>query len=383
MRPIGIGVKPKPQIVAYSELLPTMPNSGSIGFFIRTTTGYATVLWWDGTEETISGELNWNPREGPYDIFGVDSLLSASKALAGNTAASKKIQAWSSTSTGKRSGDIVYVSTSKQGVLPICHSSRYTALDVSTLTGLKVLNCDNNRITSLGDIGACKNLVTLICSKNDIVTLNTSRNTNLLGLFCNHCDITSLTINPQLKRLGASSNPFTTFSLPNGSVIEEVYLNDSALTTLSLTNLSTLAVLGCRGEGTGGGATRGSNRRNIPALTTLDVSGCPNLQVVKTGSNLYGFTGGSSPLSSVRALGSGLAPTGTFPTTRESRIFHPTDGVWNFNSCSLTAGALNTLFSDLNTVIGGTIQISNNPGTSASNASIATAKSWTVVKTVS
>ena len=47
-----------------------------------------------------------------------------------------------------------------------------------------------------------------------------------------------------------------------------------------------------------------------------------------------------------------------------------------------TAGALNTLFSDLNTVVGGTIQISNNPGTSASNASIATAKSWTVDKSV-
>lgn len=363
MRPIGIGVKPKPQIVAYSELLPTMPNSLWIGFDVRTTTGYATVLWWDGTEETISGELQWNWREGPYDIYGVDSLLSASKALAGNTAASKKIQAWSSTSTGKRSGDIVYVSTTKQGK----HSSRYTALDVSTLTGLKVLDCNNNRITSLGDIGACKNLVTLICSKNDIITLNTSRNTNLLGLFCNHCDITSLTINPQLQRLGASSNPFTTFSLPNGSVIAEVYLNDSALTTLSLTNLSTLTALGCRGEGTlhpifgvGLPLDHGSNRRNVPALTTLDVSGCPNLQTVNAGTYLQGLTTGSNPLSSVRASGSGNG------------------GGWQFQNCSLTAGALNTLFSDLNTVVGGEIQIANNPGTTAANTSIATAKSWTV-----
>ena len=262
MRPIGIGVKPKPQIVAYSELVPTMSNSMFIGFNVRTTTGYATVLWWDGTEETISGEGEWDLLDGPYAIYGVDSLLGASKALAGNTSANKKIQVWSSTSTGKRSGDIVYFSTTK---------------------GLKVLNCGSNRITSLGDIGACKNLVTLICSVNDIVTLNTSRNTNLLGLFCNLCDITSLTVNPQLKRLGASSNPFTTFSLPSGSVIEEVYLNDSALTTLSLTNLSALAVLGCRGEGITGGYP---GYRNVPALTTLDVSGCPNLQVVNAGSNL-------------------------------------------------------------------------------------------------
>lgn len=378
MRPIGIGVKPKPQIVAYTELVVPnigINNSGSVNFNIRTTTGYATVLWWDGTQETISLEGEWDPLiDGPYAIYGVDSLLQGVKAT--DAIANKKTQIWSSTSTGKRSGDIVYFRTRAEGYF----ASRYTALDVSTLTGLKVLDCANNRITSLGDIGACKNLVTLICSKNDIVTLNTSRNTNLLGLFCNHCDITSLTINPQLKRLGASSNPFTTFSLPSGSVIEEVYLNDSALTTLSLTNLSTLAVLGCRGEGTLHEPfvnNRGSNRRNVPALTTLDVSGCPNLQAVKAGSNLQGFTGGSSPLSSVRALGSGLAPTFTIPTTS------PTEGVWNFNSCSLTAGALNTLFSDLNTVVGGTIQISNNPGTSASNASIATAKSWTVDKTVS
>jgi len=367
MRPIGIGVKPKPQIVAYSELLPTMPNSGSIGFNIRTTTGYATILWWDGTEETISGEAEWEPLiDGAYAIFGVDSLLFAGKALAGNTAASKKIQAWSSTSTGKRSGDIVYVSTRK----PYRHSSRYTELDVSTLTGLKVLDCTNNRITSLGDIGACKNLVTLICSNNDIVTLNTSRNTNLLGLFCNLCDITSLTVNPQLQRLGASSNPFTTFSLPNGSVISEVYLNDSALTTLSLTNLSTLTVLGCRGEGTlhapaifpiGGG----SNRRNVPALTTLDVSGCPNLQMVNAGAYLQGLTTGSNPLSSVRASGSG-------------NVSDEIIQAWRFQNCSLTAGALNTLFSDLNTVLVGTIQIGNNPGTTAANTSIATAKSWTV-----
>lgn len=373
MRPIGIGVKPKPQIVAYSELVPTMPNSLFMGFIIRTTTGYATVLWWDGTQQTISGEGDWDPLiDGPYAIYGVDSLLGASKNLLGDITASKKIQVWSSTSTGKRSGDIVFFSTKRGGG----HSNRFTLLDVSTLTGLKVLNCANNRMTSLGDIGACKNLVTLICSDNDIITLNTSRNTNLLSLFCNHCDITSLTINPQLKRLGASSNPFTTFSLPSGSVVEEVYLNDSALTTLSLTNLSTLAVVGCRGEGTSPGMNRRSNRRNVPALTTLDVSGCPNLQVVKAGSNLFGFTGGSSPLSSVRALGSGLAPTGTIPTTSA------TDGIWNFHSCSLTAGALNTLFSDLNTVVGGTIQISNNPGTSASNASIATAKSWTIDKSV-
>ena len=369
MRPIGIGVKPKPQIVAYSELVPTMSNSMFIGFNVRTTTGYATVLWWDGTEETISGEGEWDLLDGPYAIYGVDSLLGASKALAGNTSANKKIQVWSSTSTGKRSGDIVYFSTTKGR-----HSSRYTALDVSTLTGLKVLDCTNNRITSLGDIGACKNLVTLICSVNDIVTLNTSRNTNLLGLFCNLCDITSLTVNPQLKRLGASSNPFTTFSLPSGSVIEEVYLNDSALTTLSLTNLSALAVLGCRGEGTlhAGGFNRGSNRRNVPALTTLDVSGCPNLQVVNAGTNLQGFTGGSNPLSSVRALGSGVAKTDTIPANK------PTLGIWRFKSCSLTAGALNTLFSDLNTVVGGTIGIANNTGTTAANASIATAKSWTV-----
>ena len=288
MRPIGIGVKPKPQIVAYSELVPTMSNSVFIGFNVRTTTGYATILWWDGTQETISGEGEWDLLDGPYAIYGVDSLLGASKGLAGNTSASKKIQVWSSTSTGKRSGDIVFFSTKRGGG----HSNRFTLLDVSTLTGLKVLNCANNRMTSLGDIGACKNLVTLICSVNDIITLNTSRNTNLLGLFCNLCDITSLTVNPQLKRLGASSNPFTTFSLPSGSVIEEVYLNDSALTTLSLTNLSALAVLGCRGEGTNPGMPRGSNRRNVPALTTLDVSGCPTLRAVKVGSNLQGFTGG-------------------------------------------------------------------------------------------
>ena len=148
-------------------------------------------------------------------------------------------------------------------------------------------------------------------------------------------------------------------------------MNVSALTTLSLTNLSTLAVLGCRGEGITGGYP-GSNRKNVPALTTLDVSGCPNLQVVNAGSNLYGFTVGSSPLSSVRALGSGVAKTDTIPAN------NPNDGIWRFKSCSLTAGALNTLFSDLNTVVGGTILIVNNPGTTAANASIATAKSWTV-----
>ena len=376
MRPMGIGVKPKPQIVAYSELVPTMPNSGSIGFNIRTTTGYATVLWWDGTEETISGEGDWDPLiDGPYAIYGMDSLLGANKFLAGNTAASKKIQAWSSTSTGKRSGDIVYFSTKRGGTTS--HPNRFTLLDVSTLTGLKVLNCVNNRITSLGDIGACKNLVTLVCSKNDIVTLNTSRNTNLLSLFCNHCDITSLTINPQLKRLGASSNPFTTFSLPSGSVIEEVYLNDSALTTLSLTNISTLGMLACKAEGTlhtagDQGFDQGSNRRNVPALTTLDISGCLNLQVVNAGTSLKGFTVGSSPLSSVRASGSGHAYDGTLVA------FRGNNATWRLKNCSLSASALNTLFSDLNTVVGGNIQITNNPGTTAANTSIATAKSWTV-----
>jgi hypothetical protein len=50
----------------------------------------------------------------------------------------------------------------------------------------------------------------------------------------------------------------------------------------------------------------------------------------------------------------------------------------NIRYCSLDATALNTLFGDLPTLTGKTIDVRDNPGTATCNTSIASAKGWTV-----
>lgn len=46
--------------------------------------------------------------------------------------------------------------------------------------------------------------------------------------------------------------------------------------------------------------------------------------------------------------------------------------------CKLSAAALNEIYTNLPTVVGQTITVSNNYGTTGDNPAIATAKGWTV-----
>lgn len=75
------------------------------------------------------------------------------------------------------------VSKNKALQLLFCNDNQMTTLDVSGCTALKTLCCGVNQLTTL-DVSGCTWLTTLDCYDNLLTTLNVSNNTALEELFC-------------------------------------------------------------------------------------------------------------------------------------------------------------------------------------------------------
>lgn len=65
----------------------------------------------------------------------------------------------------------------------ICSNNQIASLDLSKLTNLKSLSCENNKLSKL-DISKNSELTTLICNKNQLDTLDIRENKKLADLFC-------------------------------------------------------------------------------------------------------------------------------------------------------------------------------------------------------
>ena len=152
------------------------------------------------------------------------------------------------------------------------HSSLKT-LDVSNTPTLTSLNCNNNALTSL-TISGCTALNTISCDNNQFTSLPTLPS-SLETLYCRGNKLTSLpTLPNSLKYLLCGGNNFTTLSLTG-------YTN---LKQLDISNSTSLTTLNCYNNG----------------LTTLNVSGCSALSTLSCYNN-YLTTLGTLP-SSLKTL---------------------------------------------------------------------------------
>ncbi|MBR1725135.1 MAG: leucine-rich repeat domain-containing protein, partial [Muribaculaceae bacterium] len=152
------------------------------------------------------------------------------------------------------------------------HSSLKT-LDVSNTPTLTSLNCNNNALTSL-TISGCTALNTISCDNNQFTSLPTLPS-SLETLYCRGNKLTSLpTLPNSLKYLLCDGNNFTTLSLTG-------YTN---LKQLDISNSTSLTKLNCYNNG----------------LTTLNVSGCSALSTLSCYNN-YLTTLGTLP-SSLKTL---------------------------------------------------------------------------------
>lgn len=196
-----------------------------------------------------------------------------------------------------------------------CTSKKVFALSVDGCSSLLEVSCDTNQITSLNLTG-CAALQTVSCHINSLAELDVSEATSLTSLYCQSNLLKGLNVsnNTSLQLLSCSNNLLTTLDLSQNTSLSSLYCSSNQLTSLNLN------------------------------ASLINVNASSNL------------------LTSVRAIG--VAASGFAGL--------------NVSTNSLSASALNTLYSDLAAVQSGSIYVSGNPGTSGDIPTIATAKGYAV-----
>ena len=145
-------------------------------------------------------------------------------------------------------GDVTYLD---------CSKNQLTTLDVSKNTTLEKLYCSENQLTTL-DASQNSALTTLTCKYNQLTALDVSKNPALTTLDCFDNQLTTLDVskNTALTWLDCSHNQLTALDITQNIALTELYCTNNQLTALDLSQNTALAELYCR-----------SNQ-----LTTLDVS---------------------------------------------------------------------------------------------------------------
>jgi len=114
--------------------------------------------------------------------------------------------------------------------------------NLSNLINLKALDCSNNKLTSLNNLP--KNLTELICSHNNLNTLDCSYLPYLQILDCGHNEMTFLNYGNSLKLLECEKNKLTTLH-PTKSLLTLSTLHCHNNSLISLPNYKVLKFLNC------------------------------------------------------------------------------------------------------------------------------------------
>ena len=138
-----------------------------------------------------------------------------------------------------------------------CRRNQLTSLDLSKNTALEVLNCNNNPLTSLV-LGGNTALTKLSCTNNQLTSLDLSKNTALEELDCGDNQLTSLDVsaNTALKQLYCMNNPLTALDVSANTALTDLNCINTQRASLDVSKNTALTSLLC-----------GDNQ-----LTSLDVS---------------------------------------------------------------------------------------------------------------
>lgn len=109
------------------------------------------------------------------------------------------------------------------------------------------LNVGSKGISDLTGIGAFVNLDTILCSFNDISSLDFSQNTSLVYINCYHNQLTSIDIsnNTLLETINCSVNSLTSLDVSNNPALVALYASDNSLTVIDVSNNPLLTQLYC------------------------------------------------------------------------------------------------------------------------------------------
>ena len=138
-----------------------------------------------------------------------------------------------------------------------CGRNQLTSLDVSKNTALTYLHCSYNQLTSL-DVSKNTALTKLYCYNNQLTSLDVSKNTALTYLDCGYNQLTALDVskNTALTYLSCSYNQLTTLDVSKNTALTDLLCHNNQLTTLDVSKNTALTRLRCHNN----------------QLTSLDVS---------------------------------------------------------------------------------------------------------------
>ena len=158
-----------------------------------------------------------------------------------------------------------------------CQKNQLTSLDVSKNTALEELDCGDNQLTSL-DVSKNTALKELYCNNNPLTALDVSKNTALTDLNCINTQRASLDVskNTSLTSLLCGDNQLTSLDVSKNTALTSLLCAKNQLTSLDISKNTDLTDLDCRWN----------------QLTSLDLSANPKLSFshCSTNNNTYRLT---------------------------------------------------------------------------------------------
>ena len=168
-----------------------------------------------------------------------------------------------------------------------CSFNSLTSLNASGLTGLEVLDCFNNSLTSL-NVSGLTSLARLDCFNNSLTSLNVSGLTSLIWLSCFDNKLTSLNVSglTNLTGLSCFDNKLTSLNVSGLTKLEMLEcFGNSLLTSLDVSGLTSLKLLDCNNNSLISLNVSGLTRLETlncayNSLTSLNVSGLTRLETL-------------------------------------------------------------------------------------------------------
>jgi hypothetical protein len=224
-------------------------HTTSPGVTVKTDTGYARVVRWDGTQGAVAGT-------GAADS-NITPSFGTAPASPYNTRIPKFFAVLPCNSGGTITGNITTLTCSSHitaldvsGLTSLtsltCAGLQLTALDLSGLTALTSLDCNNNQLTAL-DLSGLAALTSLNCSNNQLTVLDVSGLTELTALTCGTNLLTALDVSglTELTALTCGTNLLTALDVSGLTELTALICAYNQLTALDVSGLTELNFLDC------------------------------------------------------------------------------------------------------------------------------------------
>ena len=135
----------------------------------------------------------------------------------------------------------------KNDLLAVFDINRDGEISVVEAENITSINCREHSIQNLDGIEYFINLKQLFCSKNNLTTLDVSKNTNLIKLECNGNRLATLDLskNTELKELDCHNNLLTKLDVSKNTELLYLYCDINQLTSLDVSKNTELKELEC------------------------------------------------------------------------------------------------------------------------------------------